>query len=432
MNIKKINIVYGGILFSMLIAELSLASVINFNVIRFLQFLIFLNLFFIGFKTMHNTLIFIVPALIYTFQAIFYFNETTVAGDFFNIIWWLIFMTIMNYSIKSYGDFNRFKTILFKGTFFFTTISALLGLLKLYFMSLGIILSYFEIVSPDGTSEISLGSSLNSDYNVYAIGLYCGLFAGLYFYKNAISLKLKIAYSCALLLIVTSAMLSGSRRGFVIGIFILLYMIFWSFRAESYNKILHDFQKKKVNSLNKPWIAILFSLVFFVGLTKLDISSLIESSSEITSVFERLLTLEDISSQENDTRSNRWEYAFEYYSELPIHSKLFGAGFDYLKMFGYKFDVGASDYPHNVWISALLYGGLLGFVTTLGLTVYVLNYFYRRKSIFKEILVWYILFLLLNFTSSNSIYSSRVFVVLLLFPFLSFCNEKKLIDVGIN
>nr|WP_315146849.1 O-antigen ligase family protein [uncultured Flavobacterium sp.] len=430
MNLKKINIVYGGILVSMLIAELSLASVINFNVIRFLQVLIFLNLFFIGFKAMENTILFVLPALIYFFHAIFYFNEMTVVGDFFNLIWWFVFMTIMNYSINSYDDFNRFREILFRLTFFFTTISSILGLLKLYFMSLGIILNYFEIVSPEGTVEISFGSSLNADYNVYAIGLYCGLFAGLYCYKNAINLKLKIAYSCALLLIITSAMLSGSRRGFVIGIFLLLYIIFWSFRSESSNKILDKLQKKKANILKKPWIAIVFSLVILISLTRLDMSSVIESSSEITNVFERLLTIEDISSQENDTRSNRWDYAFDYYSELPVLSKLFGDGFDYMKMFGYKFDVGASDYPHNVWISALLYGGLIGFVSTLGLTGYVLYYLYRRKSMFKEIFVWYILFLLLNFTSSNSIYSSRIFVVLLLFPFLSFCNIKKRIDVG--
>lgn len=430
MNLKKINIVYGGILVSMLIAELSLASVINFNVIRFLQVLIFFNLFFIGFKTLDNTLLFILPAFIYIFHAIFYFNEMTVVGDFFNIIWWFVFMTIMNYSIKSYDDFNRFKTILFRGTFFFTTIAALLGLLKIYLLSLGIVLSFFEIVSQDGTKEVSFGSSLNVDYNIYAISLYCGLFAGLYCYRKTTNVKLKIAYSAALLLIMTSGLLSGSRRGFVIGMFLLLYMIFWSFRAESYSIILNEFQKKKVKRLQKPWIAILFSLIVLIALTKLDMSSLIESSSEITSVLDRLLTLEDISSKENDTRSVRWEYVFEYYSELPMYSKLGGDGFDYLKMFGYKFDVGYSDYPHNVWLSSLLYGGIIGFFTTTLLSLYVFYFFYIKRYFFKEILIWYVLFLFLNFTSSNSIYSSRIFVVLLLFPFLSFCNVKKHIDVG--
>ncbi|OUD28284.1 O-antigen ligase family protein, partial [Flavobacterium sp. FPG59] len=402
MNLRKINIVYGGILVSMLIGELCLSSVLNFNVIRFLQVLIFFNVILKGFKVLYNTLLFILPAFVYIFHAVFYLDEINVVGDFFNIIWWFIFMTIMNYSIKSYDDFNKFKSILFRSTFFLTTISSILGLLKLYFMSSGIILNYFEVVSADGTSEISFGSSLNADYNVYAIGLYCGLFAGLYCYKKTTNVKLKIVYTVALLLILAAGLMSGSRRGFVIGIFLIFYIIFWSFKVDSYSFKLNAFNKKKQAFIKKPWIAFVFLLVFFVSLTRLDIDSIIESSSEITSVLDRLLTLEDLSSQENDTRSNRWVYAFEFFSEMPALSKLFGDGFDYMRMFGYKFDVGYSDHPHNVWISSLLYGGIFGFISTIFLTVYVFFFFKKHKHIFKELFVWYILFLLLNFTSSNT------------------------------
>jgi len=430
MNLKKINIIYGGILVSMLIAEMSLVDVLNFNVIRFLQILIFLNLFSKGFKSFDKTIIFFfVPAIIYIIHSVFYSFSEIVVGDFFNLTWWFIFMLIMNNSLRDIHDFEKFKSILFNSTFFFTTIASFLGLLKLYYMSAGTVLSFFVINLKDGSKEVSFGSSLNIDYNIYAVSLYCGTFAGLYCYKKAITVKLKIAYSVALLVILTAGLLSGSRRGFVIGIFLLLYVIFWSFRTESANKIEVQFRKKiKTNLYEKPWIAIVFLLVFFVALTKVDLTSVIESSSQITSVFDRLLTLEDISSQENGTRIDRWEYAFVLFSETPVFSKLFGDGFDYLKTFGYKFDVGDSDYPHNVWISSLLYGGVIGFLSTLFLTFYVFFFLYKRRYVFREFFVWYVLFILINFTSSNTIYSTRIFVVLLLLPFLSFCHTRKVIN----
>lgn len=425
MNLKNINIICGGILVAMLIGEMSLMSVFSFNVIRFLQIIIFLNLFSIGFKSFDKTIFFfLIPAIIYILHSMFYSFSQIVVGDFFNLIWWFVFMLIMNNSIRDACDFEKFKSVLLITSFFFTTIASFLGLLKLYYMSLGVILSFFEISSPDGTKEVSFGSSLNNDYNVYAISLYCGFFAGLYCYKNTVNLKLKIVYSLALLLILTAGLLSGSRRGFVIGMFLLLYVLFWSFRPGSSKEILDQYQKRKTYFLKKPWIAIVFSLVILLALTNTDIDSVLESSSEITSVIDRLFTLEDMSSQDNDTRSNRWGYAFEFFSEMPLFSKLLGDGFDYLKAFGYKFDVGDSDYPHNVWISSLLYGGILGFVSTLFLTVYVFFFLYRKMNIFNELFVWYVLFLLLNFTSSNTIYSTRIFVVLLLLPFLSFCHTK--------
>lgn len=425
MNLKKINIIYGGILVSMLIGEMALMSVFNFYVIRFLQFLIFLNFFQLGFKALDKSvLFFFVPSVIFVLHAMFHFDEMTIVGDFFNLIWWFIFVLILNSAIRSQSDFEKFKSIVLKSTFIFTTAAAILGLLKIYCLSNGIMLSYFEIVSPDGSKEISFGSSLNIDYNVFTISLYCGLFAGLYCYKRTTNLKLKIVHAVGLLLILAAGLMSGSRRGFVIGIFLIFYIIFWSFKAESYSLKLNAFNKKKQAFLKKPWIAFVFLLVFFISLTRLDIDSIIESSSEITSVLDRLLTLEDLSSQENDTRSNRWVYAFEFFSEMPSLSKLFGDGFDYMRMFGYKFEVGYSDHPHNVWISSLLYGGIFGFISTIFLTVYVFFFFKKQKHIFKELFVWYILFLLLNFTSSNTIYSTRIFVVIMLLPFLSFCRVK--------
>jgi hypothetical protein len=330
-------------------------------------------------------------------------------------------MTIINHSINDHNDFERFKKILFRSTFFLITIASTFGLYKLYSTD------FIQIFNID-ILKVSIGTSLNEDYNIYSIALYCGLISGIYCYSNVNGLKSKLVYAVAILIILISSMLSGSRRGLIIGILIAIYIIVWPNINYYRSGILKTPPKNKSKSVKIPWISVILFVTLLFVFFKLNLKTFIESRDNVGFVIDRLMTISDISSTEEDSRSNRWEFSFDTYLEFSITNKVFGNGFTYLQLFGNKFGVFGNDYPHNVWISALLYGGLIGFITTVGLTVYVFYFLFKKRKVFNIILVWYILFLILNFTSSNSIYSSRVFVVLLLFPFLSFCNEKKLID----
>jgi O-antigen ligase len=112
--------------------------------------------------------------------------------------------------------------------------------------------------------------------------------------------------------------------------------------------------------------------------------------------------------------------------DQPIYAQLFGDGFTYMEFIGSKFEETEIDHPHNVWISALLYGGVFGFVVTLWLTGYVFYLFFKRRASYSSMFYWYIMFLFLYFSSSNSIFSSRVFIVLVLFPFLNFNLRRKI------
>jgi len=99
-------------------------------------------------------------------------------------------------------------------------------------------------------------------------------------------------------------------------------------------------------------------------------------------------------------RSVHWKYAWQIYrQEYTYTEKLFGSGFDFLNWFGYYFldDPTASDWPHNPFLSVLLYSGLIGLI------VYI-----------------YLLFLVFKSYLNNLKHNSILFLFFLLTFFFSF------------
>lgn len=405
---------------------MTVQAVLEMYVIRFLQIFFLINIIGARVKFFNRAIFFILPASVYIFYSLFYLSNSTVLSSLLNIIWWSGFMFVLNFSIHNNVDFSKFKEVLFKSCFFLTTLSASFGLFKLYLTTTGTFLPFMRVEMPDGTVLPLLGSSLNLDYNVYSVGLFCGAFAGQYCYLHTNKVSLRIIYAVAILIILSSGMLSSSRRGLIIGALIILGLMIWSFRIAYWEKKI----EYKGSTMNRrlfklPWILIIVVSLFLFILIRTDFNKITESSAEFTTLFERLETTNSITSKENDTRTNRWAYAVEYFMEQPIYAQLFGDGFTYMEFFGRKFGDADIDHPHNVWISALLYGGIFGFIVTLWFTVFVLHLFYKKRESYSSMFYWYLLFLLLYFSSSNSIFSSRVFIVLALFPLLNFNFEKK-------
>lgn len=115
-------------------------------------------------------------------------------------------------------------------------------------------------------------------------------------------------------------------------------------------------------------------------------------------------------------RLERYQYAYELFVGYSLGKKLFGNGFDYIGQYTEKFlkPVGKStdDYPHNFYLSGVLYSGILGLAALLWFTGYL---FYKLVRIIRRmpelgimvILAWFnILF------SYNSIFSLRLFIIL--------------------
>lgn len=118
-------------------------------------------------------------------------------------------------------------------------------------------------------------------------------------------------------------------------------------------------------------------------------------------------------------RTARWYYAWVIFKEYPWYKKLFGGGFDYLEMFGKKFGGKKYDYPHNPFVSAFLYSGIIGggiFVWYIFLVFYYYIKYYKYHLFF---LVCFLVVFFFCFFSSNSFFSVPIYMILSIIPFLT-------------
>lgn len=118
-------------------------------------------------------------------------------------------------------------------------------------------------------------------------------------------------------------------------------------------------------------------------------------------------------------RTAHWYYAWLIFQDYPWHKKLFGGGFDYLEMFGNKFKENKYDYPHNPFISAFLYSGIIGGGVYIWFMFMVFMYYIKYM---KHHLFFFICFLVVfffSFVSGNTHFSIPVFAILSIIPFFT-------------
>jgi hypothetical protein len=119
-------------------------------------------------------------------------------------------------------------------------------------------------------------------------------------------------------------------------------------------------------------------------------------------------------------RKGRWIYAVQLFQGYSVISKITGDGFSYLADYGEHFydDNNIYDYPHNPFLSALLYSGIIGLLVLItylfiALILYVKN--------FRELDYFLILFLVTGIfalISGNSFFSIPIMVFLSGLPYV--------------
>jgi hypothetical protein len=136
--------------------------------------------------------------------------------------------------------------------------------------------------------------------------------------------------------------------------------------------------------------------------------SLIENSDYIDSSISRIFTLKDELSGSNE-RTIRFDWALEKISNYDTGSLIFGNGFDYLPKMGKEFGGEIEDNPHNFILSTFLYGGVIGVILIVCL-VYklVMKVFLIKKYLFFISM----LLVVFSLTSSNSLFSYRIFPII--------------------
>jgi hypothetical protein len=128
-------------------------------------------------------------------------------------------------------------------------------------------------------------------------------------------------------------------------------------------------------------------------------------------------------------RVTRWEFACKiFFKEYNLKQKLIGNGFSFLNWYGYFFDKDKtkSDWPHNPFLSILLYSGILGLIIYCYFIFKVFSYYFKY---IKEYSYFFILFLItffFSFFSGGSPFDPPIMGFFVILPFFIHSIHKKI------
>lgn len=150
--------------------------------------------------------------------------------------------------------------------------------------------------------------------------------------------------------------------------------------------------------------------------------------------YESDIMVEDKNASFSDTRLARWKFAWQIFTkEYNTKKKLVGGGFDHLNWFGYYFlkDKTASDWPHNPFLSVLLYSGLAGLLIYLFFMFRVFYYYVKYFKWYPLLFVFFLITFFFSFFSGSSPFDPPVMGFFALLPFFInsvMKNDKSLLN----
>ena len=115
--------------------------------------------------------------------------------------------------------------------------------------------------------------------------------------------------------------------------------------------------------------------------------------------------VDTISDQFTSARLIRWRFAVQLFTkEYKWNQKLFGGGFKFLNWYGNYFygDKNKSDYPHNPFLSILLYSGIFGLIIYLSGLFQVFKYYLKFKKDFQILFIFFMVTFFFSFFSGGS------------------------------
>ena len=396
-------IYFGALILALSIAQMSIGDFFNIKIYRFIIIFYFAFIIFKikvklysknYFLLSLNIIIFFLAAL---FSDKIYIN---IISDFQQIFWWFPFSVLL---ISLLNSKEKVAFFLRKFNFSLLVLGVIISIISIIkFMNLNAGIVWDSLTTADYV--IIGGSSLNADYNVYAFGLSFFIMSYKNFFDTTKSNFLKVLLLLIMFLDFYLLFYSGSRRGLV-----LLLILFLILPFNNFSKI----SQLNISIFNLRNILLIISL-YFLFILSINFLQKIDSDGDASNlILDRLETSMSFINLENN-RSQRWVYALNIYSDYNSPQLIFGKGFNYLDKFSKKFYLTAEDYPHNFLLSALLYSGILGFLSMLYMVLFVLRSLkYNRFPLL--ISYGFIFVLILQFTSSNSLFSVGITVFLITF-----------------
>lgn len=348
--------------------------------------------------------------------AVFYMLGMTMNGgtiynlnktDMTNIATLFLFWLLLSNLKKE--DYPKLLHNFAKITVFISFIVSLISLYKFALLLNRITIPFFYI----GDSYRN-GTSLVNDYNMFSLGMFSGLVMTIYLLNKAKKTSHLIYYLIAFATIFSSIIFSGSRRGWVIAVVILIFLLFRGFKY----LITHRFETNVVRFF-KISFAASFILVFVILISVLfNVDIDIQNSPQVRILQDRFSTLQldQVDDIFSSSRTRRWDHAEQMFGEYNPLQMVIGNGFSYIPEFGAEFTISNPEsYPHSPIHSALLYSGLLG---VLGIIFLVLWTFYKSLRHYSLFNIYLPLLLFINCVfiaiSSNSIFSITSLLTLFL------------------
>lgn len=325
-------------------------------------------------------------------------------SDLINIAASLLILPIAaNLNAERYQIFSSFYERLAVPLFFLLSVLSLYKFIRLlHGDTLGFVSSAAE--------QYPWGTSLVTDYNMFAFVMFAGLFAVASAYRSGGN-KVARLFCLATMFTTTLAIIfSGSRRGWVLILLLLgcyaLYLPF--FLARNADTPLSAERLLKRYILLALIFILLVSLMPFINLDVTD-------NIQFDRLTYRFASLVDEGLGKNfSSRTERWAYGLEIVNEYSLFQLLAGEGFSYLTEYAAHFQTaGEEDYPHNPVISTLHYSGVFGTLAVLSLLLIPLVEIFRHRRVFGwNMLGLYLIALLFFLPSGNSIFSYKYFMIL--------------------
>ena len=140
------------------------------------------------------------------------------------------------------------------------------------------------------------------------------------------------------------------------------------------------------------------------------------------------IVLDTISNAFIGDRVSRWEFALKIFSqEFNWRQKVIGGGFSFLNWYGFYFlkDRTKSDWPHNPFLSVLLYSGIIGLLIYCFFMYKVFYYYFKYRKEYTLFFIFFLTTFFFAFFSAGSPFDPPIMGFFVILPFFIHSIHKK-------
>jgi hypothetical protein len=130
----------------------------------------------------------------------------------------------------------------------------------------------------------------------------------------------------------------------------------------------------------------------------------------------------------DDDRIAHWQFATQIFlKEYNLKQKIFGRGFNHLNWFGSYFfkNKTLSDWPHNPFLSVLLYSGLFGLLIYCFFLYKTFDYYLKYFREYSLLFIFFLISFFFSFFSGGSPFDPPIMGFFIILPFFIHTVHKK-------